>query len=540
MRLKFTLLAMLICLGVFSQERIISNPHYIEQDNTIAVLPGQECLIRNIATGLFLKNDGTMTSNEHEASNWRVITNDTIRITDSETLYHIYSGTHVMQLSNTGFSGWKAEFTSKGNTTYVMPSETTPGAFKFRYRFMADVRFLNVEVANDGRTSLTAAHTSSTYNDWEFVPSTHPRGYNYRLMSMDRSDGNTKYTLAYRSHDVVGEEVWLSGWIAVPTASNGGPSNADHVLLSTHYTMCKNSEVPSQTSPYDGFTFDLSSNKPVMIEPDYLGYGITNDREHPYCAPAIMAEESVDMLFAAHELLNDLHQMNCATGHFPTYGIGYSQGGAIILACQKYVEMSPKITEAQRKAINWIRTCCGAGPYNSLATISQYYVQNTLSMPVAAPLLVMGMVAAYPDIFGDIRAEDYFSDAFNEAKIVDKVRSTDYTIDELNDMISKACGATMQGMLSTEALDTNSDLTQHLLQALGESDLTRDWSPKADIWFFHNTDDDVVPYLNTISAYKGLKDKCQGSCELYTTGIGMSHTAAAIDFMARMILGGYK
>ncbi|MBR7052439.1 MAG: hypothetical protein IKI44_05570, partial [Bacteroidaceae bacterium] len=103
-----------------------------------------------------------------------------------------------------------------------------------------------------------------------------------------------------------------------------------------------------------------------------------------------------------------------------------------------------------------------------------------------------------------------------------------------------ACGNTMQGMLSEDAKDTNSDLSQHLLKALGRSDLTRDWSPKADIWFFHNTDDDVVPYLNTMAAYKRLKDHCQGECAVYTTGVGMSHLAAAIDFMARMILGNYK
>ena len=504
-----------------------------------AVVPGAQYMLRNVATGSYLMKDGTITKNEAEASNWRVVTNDTIRYSDAEKLYIVYSDDAVMQLTNSG-GGWKVAFTGKGNTTYVMPSTTTEKGFKFRYRFALDTRYLNVEVDAEGNEKLTAARTASSYNDWEFVPTTHPKAYRYRLMSMNRSGNNTKYTLAYLSHDVTGEEVWLSGWTAVPTASEGGACNADHLLMSTHYTMCKNSEVPSQTDPYDGFTFNLSRNKPVMVEPDYLGYGITKDREHPYCAPDIMAEESVDLLLTVHDLLRDMHAMDCSTGAYPTYGIGYSQGGAIILACQRYVENSPKLNEEQRKAIHWVRTCAGAGPYCSLATISQYYFQDKLSMPVAAPLLVMGMVAAYPDIFGDIRAEEYFSEAFNAAGIVDKVRSTDYTIDELNEAIQKACGNTMQGMLSEDAKNTNSDLSQHLLKALGRSDLTRDWSPKADIWFFHNTDDDVVPYLNTMAAYKRLKDHCQGECAVYTTGVGMSHLAAAIDFMARMILGNYK
>lgn len=509
-------------------------------EDNIAVLPGEQYLLRNVATGSYLQKDGTTTDMEDEASNWRVVTNDTIRTTDTEKLYHVISDNMVMQLTNGGITGWSATFSSKGNTTYVMPSETTPGAFKFRYRYLASTRYLNVEVSANGSEKLTAAKTSSTYNDWEFVPSSHPHDYSYRLMTMNRSSNNTKYTIAYRSHDVTGEEVWLSGWLAVPTSSEGGTSNADHILFSTHYTMCKNSEVPSQSDPYDSFTFNLSTNRPVMIEPDYLGYGITSDREHPYCAPDIMAEESIDMLLACHDLLRDLHGMDCSTGAYPTYGIGYSQGGAIILACQRYVENSPKVSDAERTAIRWIRTCAGAGPYNSLATISQYLYQNTLSMPVAAPLLVMGMVTAYPEIFGDVPAERYFSDAFNAAGIVDMVRSTNYTIDELNSAISSACGSDMQSMLSEEAKDFNSDIMQLLLKALGRSDLTRDWNPQAEIWFFHNTDDDVVPYLNTISAYNGLKDRCIGGCSMYTTGVGMSHTAAAINFMARMILGNYK
>ena len=298
-----------------------------------AVVPGAQYMLRNVATGSYLMKDGTTTKNEAEASNWRVVTNDTIRYSDAEKLYIVYSDDAVMQLTNSG-GGWKVAFTGKGNTTYVMPSTTTEKGFKFRYRFALDTRYLNVEVDAEGNEKLTAARTASSYNDWEFVPTTHPKAYRYRLMSMNRSGNNTKYTLAYLSHDVTGEEVWLSGWTAVPTASEGGACNADHLLMSTHYTMCKNSEVPSQTDPYDGFTFNLSRNKPVMVEPDYLGYGITKDREHPYCAPDIMAEESVDLLLTVHDLLRDMHAMDCSTGAYPTYGIGYSQGGAIILTCQ--------------------------------------------------------------------------------------------------------------------------------------------------------------------------------------------------------------
>lgn len=533
------LLGMRYLFLLFLQGMILLPINAIEElQPMLQVNPGEEFLVRNFATGLYLKEDGTLTSSDMEAANWRIVTNDTLRYGDYDANYFIYSDNHVMQLSTSLFTSWSTSFTPAANSTYLMSSYENEGCFKFRYRWLTSTKYITVQEDNSGNFQIVADGNSSPYNDWEFVASSHPRNQNYRLMSMDRSSGNTKYTIAYRSRDVLGDEVWLSGWVAVPTNGEGGTSSADHVLFSTHYTMCKNSQVPSQSSPIDGYTFTFSSNKPVMIEPDYLGYGITKDREHPYCAPEIMAQESTDMIFATHDLLRDLHQMDCSTGQYPTYGIGYSQGGAIILACQKYVENN--LSEADRQSINWVRTCCGAGPYNSLATFSQYMFQNDLSMAVAAPLIVMGMVTAYPDIFQGIRAEDYFSDAFNAAGIIDKIRSTDYDTDEISSMIKKACGANMQGMLSEACKDMNSDLMQHLFQALGRSDLTRDWKPQADIWFFHNTGDDVVPYLNTISAYNRLREVCQGGCELYTTGVGMSHTNAAIDFMARIIFGNYK
>jgi len=211
------------------------------ENSGVAVVPGTEYVLRNVATGTYLMKDGTTTSYEQEASNWRVVTNDTIHYGDQEQLYFIHSDEVIMQMNNSGL-GWSVNFSTKGNQTYVMPSETTEGAFKFRYRFMTSTRYLNVEVAEDGSERLTAAHTSSSYNDWEFVPTSHPKNYRYRLMSMKRSSGNTKYAIAYRSHDPKGQEIWLSGWMAVPTDGEGGSSTADHVLFSTHYTLTKTSQ----------------------------------------------------------------------------------------------------------------------------------------------------------------------------------------------------------------------------------------------------------------------------------------------------------
>ncbi len=511
----------------------------LQAQDDIAVLPGEQYVLRNVATGTYLKKDGTTTADEREADNWRVVTNDTIRFDSPEQLYFIHSDEIIMQMIYSSFA-WKATFSPEANTTYVMPSETTPRSFKFRYRYMASTRYLNVEVDEEGKERLTAAHTSSPWNDWEFVPTSHPKDYRYRLMKMNRSDKDTKYNIAYLSHDPSGNEVWLSGWMAVPTASEGGECIANHVLLSAHYTMCKSSELPTEDDPFDAYSFKWSSDKPLMVEPDYLGCGISSDYDQPYCVPDIMAEECVDMLFVAHDLVRDLHQMDCTTLQLPTYGMGTSSGGSVILACQRYVETSPNLTEEQRQTVNWVRTSACAGCYNPLATFSNGFVVDKLSVPSVIPLLIMGMVVSYPDIFGDTKAEDYFSEAFLEAGIIERIRSHAYKSLEVADYMAETCGSRMSDILSPEALDLNSDLSQKLLKALGLSNVGRYWSPKADIVIYYHPNDDVVPYLNVVSLANELQDKCQGNFELRKTTLGPSHVTSCVEFFIKMFFGKYK
>ena len=508
-------------------------------NDEIAVLPGAQYVLHNVGTGAYLMKDGTLTADEGEAANWRVMTNDTVFTSSPEMSCYIHSDETILQLDYSSFS-WNVNFSTEANTTDMKPSETTPGAFTFHYRFLASDRYLGVEVDEEGNGHLAPVRDASSFSDWEFVPTSHPKDYSYRLMSMNRSSGDSRYCIAYRSRSPKGDELWMSGWMAVPTDSEGGASVADHFLFSAHYTMCKRSQWPTSSDPIDGYSSKFSSNKPVMVEPDYLGYGITEEWDHPYLAADIMAEECIDMLLAAHDLMRDLHQTDCQTLALPTYGIGSSQGGSIILACQKYVETSPRLTEEQRNTINWVRTCACAGAYNPLATLSHYFVQDDVSVPSVVPLLIVGMVAGFPDIFGDTKAEAFFSDAFLEAGIMDMIRSHEYESEGIAAAIKASCGGNMQGILSPEAQDLNSDLAQKLLKAFGQCDLTRDWSPKADVILYYHPGDDVVPHLNLVSAAKGLQDKCQGQFEIRQTSLGIQHVVSCVEFFAKMIFGGYK
>lgn len=499
-----------------------------------ALLTDGSYLMQNVGTGQYLCKDGSLTTNVSDAADWRLVGWEDSLSGQFQT--HIYCDEIVLALRNYGFTGWQTTMSGKNNTTDFV--ENADGSYKLKYRFGTDTRYLNVE--NDG-SRLSAAKTQSAYNDWRFIPS--GRRHSYRILAFSREGGFSCYSLGYRSHNVQGEERWLSGWVKFPTNGEGGTCKATHQLMNCHETICSNGEAPSVMGPYSALLSSVMSDMPVWMAPDYLGFGKSLGEDHPYVAPDIMAETCVDMMLAVYDMLYDMHGLDMYEAKLPTYGAGYSQGGGVILAIQKYVETSPNLTAAQREAINYVSTCCGAGPYNTLATISQYLYDNTIAMPVAAPLLVSGMVAAYPEIFGEYRAEDYFSDAFNNANILGNMRACEKNIDAMNSLINSACGGngTMWSMLSDSAKNFNSDLSQRLLWALGESDLTRDWVPQAKIWMYHSSGDDVVPYLNSVSAYNRFLEAGMPADRItLETASGLAHTAGAVAFNAMMITGGYR
>lgn len=153
----------------------------------------------------------------------------------------------------------------------------------------------------------------------------------YRIISVSGSSSRLEYVIGYPSVRPDGTEVELSGWLAVPTRN--GAFNGDHFLMSSHYTMTKNSEVPSAAGPMESTIYSLSSSKPVMVAPDYLGYGITADEVHPYVAPILDGSitTSLDMkpAYPADNIMYDVLGRRIATS---------ARGQIYILNGKKYIQ----------------------------------------------------------------------------------------------------------------------------------------------------------------------------------------------------------
>ena len=335
-------------------------------------------------------------------------------------------------------------------------------------------------------TQKAGTRAASTSRHWE-----NHTGY-YRCFS---------YT--YESIDEVGKPVTLSALIMWPKwAIFNLEEEPNNIMLVPHFTIMGEHECPS----YGGCVESLvMSGDRILIIPDYIGYGVTKDRVHPYVNQNVCAQNSIDALRAGYKLFKEKAKVTLHKD-WRLYVTGMSQGGGNSLAVHKWLDTHDEFAKNWRFEYSY---CC-AGPYNPQKTIEKYFEQKNLSYPVVLPATVKSMIASYPDILGKWKEEDFYSKSYLEIKAeVDKmISSKEYTSDEINNVFFKhyphkgeagingGKQVKITDVVSDELLDPNSEIYIALMKCLADNDLTTGWTPKHPIYLYHGTADDVVPYEN--------------------------------------------
>lgn len=332
----------------------------------------------------------------------------------------------------------------------------------------------------------------------------------------------------YQSTDIDGTTpITLSGRLIWADPSTGSQI-INNIFIGNHFTITDDKACPSNNIPYDGY-FALTDG--LVICADYLGYGLTKDRIHPYLCEAQTAKNVIDCVTAGIEYIKNLG-VNIAS-LVKTYNIGYSQGGAVTLAVHYYLENHPDLMTQ----LNFMGSCCGDGPYDPPATF-KYYLNsgNRISMPVVFPYILMGMKEGFPSSMGSINIEDYFTKEFNRVGVIDLLKTKKWSTDEMNSIIwSSTRDKMISNILSSDAYTTTSNLYTSLMQALDANNLTK-WSWPTltrKIWFFHSDHDTVVPYDN-LTSVKNLFGENNAKVSYNTSSTGKDHVDSGTDFYVEL------
>ena len=291
-------------------------------------------------------------------------------------------------------------------------------------------------------------------------------------------------------------QYWFFGWHDLD------PNN---IYLAEHYTIFSNEECPTNGCLLEQIT--LGDN--LLIMPDYIGYGSTKERLHPYLNHEVCALNSVNALEKGYEVFQLKKQSGTKMeDDWKTYVIGCSQGGGNALAVHKYFDTNPEIGYKWRFDYSY---CC-AGPFSPRKTMDYYYQTKSLSYPVIIPIVIKSMLDCYPEILGKWKEEDFYSKKY--LKIKDKIDNLITKKETKSDGIIKKMKEYMNlddisvnDLLSDSALNRSSEMTQALYKCLDKNDLTTGWTPSHMIKLYHSKEDDVVPYSNSEAVVNAFGDK---------------------------------
>ena len=333
--------------------------------------------------------------------------------------------------------------------------------------------------------------------------STSVAGIMQELLDFSKSTEAIELSGLYKSIDVDGQPTILSGKVILPAK---GPIK--RYILVSHYTIASNKEAPSNIFSLEGLLVKLGY---ALIIPDYIGYGVTVDKVHPYLVMELTATNVLDMYYA---VVPFLEKAGCAPEHDDIYLMGYSQGGATTMAVQHAIEHHDKPIKIRR-------VFAGGGPYDIKYTYDQFVETNWASYPCAVPIMMQGMVVGNKL---DLDMSKMMKPFIYE-NLDDWVNSKRYTAGQINALL----GTNVTSELLTPlGMNRTSQEVSELYKAMvNNSILTYSWTPKAPVFMFHSMDDDVVPFENAMRA----KSKWKNANIQYSFGHYGNHQVGCVRFI---------
>ena len=314
----------------------------------------------------------------------------------------------------------------------------------------------------------------------------------------------------YTSIDKNGNPITLSGKVLLPA-----DGKFERYILVSHYTIGSDKEAPSNAFPLEGL---LCSMGYAIICPDYIGYGITKDRIHPYLVMDLTAMNVVDMYLAVKNYFD-------MAGLYPKYDdiylMGYSQGGATTMAVEYMIEAMYNPYLLFDNKIQIRRVFAGGGPYDVKATYDRFVQTDCADYPVAVPLVLQGMIDGNNlDLKMSTIMRQFLCDNLDEW-----VNSKKYTTAQINKMIGTKV---THEMLTEIGMNVQSKEVSELYKAMVQNSIiSYAWIPQAPVYILHSMDDETVTYLNATNA----KQRWESANIQYNFGHYGGHVKTCLRFI---------
>ena len=273
------------------------------------------------------------------------------------------------------------------------------------------------------------------------------------------------YSTIYR-----GEKITVSGLVVYPIEFE----QPAPILVWTHGTIFDERSGPSSWKSPALVQLMPAMHGMITFLPDYVGYGATADRVHPYILREDITPSVIDMIHAGRQFLQ---AEQIAFGP-ELYVMGFSEGGYVAMDTARELDTNPK------HGIALTAAHAVSGPYDLHVTAS--LILNDPSYPTPA---YMGfMMGAYNERYWNRDLGHFLNEPYDAA--VTRFQSGDM---RLGAMASSMPGTIGELLAPSFAADFKGDGELEYKRALQANDIPL-WSPSMPLHIYHGTADRDVPF----------------------------------------------
>ena len=219
----------------------------------------------------------------------------------------------------------------------------------------------------------------------------------------------------------------------------------------------------------------MASNGFAVSLPDYVGYGETRHKEHPYTHHHELAEVSVDMMRATKQLLQEL----AISFSSKVCLMGWSEGGGAGLATHKYLQGK------YPNEFNLVSSSLFAGPYDYKGFIQDVMTNKNQSRS-SLSIYSWAMYAM----------NKYTADLQYNTNQIWKYPVT-HQGEAINVPSLKPVDVFKADFITNYLNGTDTKM----VTAITNNSLIDGWMPAGHVYLHSGTADEIVPHYNSVNAY---------------------------------------
>lgn len=333
------------------------------------------------------------------------------------------------------------------------------------------------------------------------------------------NNGLDFYKVVYNTTDGQGQPTIASGMFCAP---NSPECTGFPFLVYMHGTTLNKENVPSRDNQEAAIGKFIAGQGYYACSPDYVGMG-DSPGLHPYVHAASEATAGVDMVRACRELVSD--QGGVDNGQ--VFITGYSQGGHAAMAMHKYIEDNALLDEFDITA-----SAPASGPYDMSGSQTEVILSGA---PYSNPGYLVYTLASYDLVYDNLY--DEYADVLQspyDGIVVPFFNGTNTSLNmgSLNAQLPNVVGDLMQADFLE---DLENDDSHPLRLNLADNDLY-DWTPTRPISMFYCTQDEQVPFSNSLTALTTME--ANGSTVVEAIDLGPEdHAGCYLPAMLTAISG---